>query len=65
MMDFIRKNDEYLLRQDIKDEADVFEANLRRNYGRRLSKEEILERRVRYEGERYLCIVNIKRKADD
>jgi len=65
MMDIMRKDNGYFLRQKIKDEADVFEANLRRNYGRRLSQEEISERRMRYEGERYLCIAIIKKDTGD
>ena len=65
MMDLMRKDNDYFIRQKIKDEADVFEDNLRRNYGRRLSQEEISERRVRYEGERYFCITSIGRNTSD
>jgi hypothetical protein len=61
----MRKDNGYFFRQKIKDEADLFEANLRRNYGWRLSSEEISERRVRYEGERYLCMESIKKNTSD
>ncbi|MBS3128999.1 hypothetical protein J4410_07700 [Candidatus Woesearchaeota archaeon] len=48
-----KKEEEYRLRELIRDEADLFEASLKRNYSWRISSEKIGRRRIIYEEELY------------